>query len=673
MQSIGNMRALSARGTWIASLCALCAAAGCRVTAQGPTPAEKAAEEARVERAVDERLRALFPELADEISRASITRAILEGSATDPSDPDVPTAAIAAIRRGDFDHARGLLGVLVTQSEVAKAREFLSRGELHPAVVVLDRAVHAAPDSAELRIMRGDAELAIMLAENDREFAGRALDDYREAAKKHGGPRAELGASRAAHFLGENDEALVRARAGVDALAGDDLALPLAATPERVLAEATLAVNTPGEAGARAARTALFSAIARAPADAWGWRELSRVELSGGDAQASQLVAERALSFFPDDAALHDAFSTALSRTSGSAALIREYERFAAAHPKSAEAHWRLGRERLASALEALAAKHGEPASFAAAEADFVRCKTVSPARADACAKSIAVARAGLGWSKSQLGDFDGARDAFLSVEDAAQGTAAVELAPGLPSAVAGLAAVGAHYLEAKSGAGGPSLENLEKAARVFDFVHEYDRANPHFAILAASANRDAAVALEIDARGLAAARKIDEANRRLARAREMMERSLAAWKAALALTPDDPRALREAGRVLVDYLQRDPLVARGWLEHAAAIEEERARELSQRTSTDKADARELEEVQSNLSDAYRTLGVLDLTLALDPVAALAWFEKCLATGPDPSEEVSGPNGWLARCREAVDTKHTPRIQDADRWAAPVR
>src|SRR5436190_5579803 len=161
-KSHGSMSAFSARrGPWIALISALCAGAGCRATPQNAPPGAVATEEARVERAVDERLRALFPELENEISRAAITRAVLEGSAADPADPDVPTAAIAAIRRGDFDHARGLLGVLVTQSEVAKAREFLARGELHPAVTVLDRAVHAAPDSAELRIMRGDAELAI--------------------------------------------------------------------------------------------------------------------------------------------------------------------------------------------------------------------------------------------------------------------------------------------------------------------------------------------------------------------------------------------------------------------------------------------------------------------------------------------------------------------------------
>lgn len=151
------------------------------------------------------------------------------------------------------------------------------------------------------------------------------------------------------------------------------------------------------------------------------------------------------------------------------------------------------------------------------------------------------------------------------------------------------------------------------------------------------------------------------------------MERSLSAWQAALALSSDDPRLFCEAGRVLVDYLQRDPALAREWLLRAAQLDEVRVKELSAAAVGDKARARELEEVESNLSDAYRTLGVLDFTLVGDPASALAWFEKCLATGPDPSEEVRGPKGWLARCREAAVAKKNTRIQDVDRWAAPLR
>jgi len=663
-----------------------------------------------VERALDERLRALFPEVQGDFSRAAITRAVLDATPEKTGDPavaaDVPSAAVVAIRRGEYDQARSLLGVLVTQSEVARARGFLASGDLRAAVRVLDHAVATAPESADLRILRADTSSEIVLealrgpraesrapqaesrapqAESRgplvgeaRDHAERALTDYVEAAKKRGGPRAELGASRAALWLERYDEARLHARAGIDALDGQNIVLPGGATPESVWADAMRLGRATQSVPENAkdldeARTASFAALARDPRDPKVWGRLVGVESDRGADTAARSIAQNGLALFPDSSALHEWLAGSVTQSAGREATIREYERFTAAHPTSAPALWTLASERLASAFDEFAAGRANPAAFQAAEADFKACKKTDGTRSAECDARIATTRAGLGFARARQGDLDGARDAFLSVEDAAKGALSTAHAPLAESALAGLAEIGARYIESESGSGGAGLEALEKAARVFDYVHEYDRANVHYARLAASSNRDAAVALEIGARALAAAGKVDEANRRLTRAKEMMERALAGFQAALELQSEDATTLREAGRVLVDYLQRDPTVARGWLAHAAAIDERRVVDMRTRAIDDKGSARALEEIESNLSDAYRSLGVLELTLVGDAASALAWFEICLATGPDAGADVRGPKGWLARCKEALASKRDTRIQDADRWAASLR
>ncbi|MBL8858587.1 MAG: hypothetical protein JNL28_08795 [Planctomycetes bacterium] len=662
----------------------LVAAAGCRGPAVVEAQAAAAAEEARVQRAVDDRLRAIFPEVQGELTRAAILRALLAGGAEESGTDDVPAAAILSIRRGDYDLARGQLGELVTAEEVAKAREFLARDDQRAAVLVLDHAVATAPDSAELRLMRGEAELALAQQTGDLEFARRALADFQEAARLRPGARAALGASRAARVLGDADEALTRAREGIEALAGADLALPGDATPERVWAEAALASGSRSENSGleRETRTALYSAIARAPEDPWAWRQLAHAEFARGDAQSAQQISGRGLALFPEDAVLHATLASALYKSSGREGIIAEYERLAARNPRSARAHWTLGRERLEAALDALAAGKPDARAFRAAEADFARCKALADASKDAlaaeCAEESAFCRTGLGWSLLASGDLDGARDAFLSVDDAAKGRLSADRAPRLESGLTGLALVGTQYVARKNTRDAAGIVALEKAARVFDYLHEYERSNARFAALAAESNRDAAIAIEIDARALTSAGKIDEANRRLARARELMEKALAAYRTAITLAPDDARILRDAGQVLTNYLQRDAETARGWLERSVLLGKTRAERIAaERTAAGAGEAarkfaRELEEVESLLSDAYQILGVLDLTLKGDPVAARAWFEKCLATGPDPSEEVRGPSGWLARATDAIESKRDTRVRDESRWAAPV-
>lgn len=643
---------------------------GCSGPSVRELQALRAAEDERVEQAVDARLRSLFPEVSGEISRRAILEALLECEPVPTAETGVPLAAIAAIRVGDWDLARGLLGELVTEGEVARARELAAKGDPRGAVAVLDHAVATAPDSAELRLLRGDAELAVALAHGDRAYAERALLDYRQAAERHGGPRASLGAARAALSLEKNDEAFAQAREGLEALAGRDLRLPHGPTAERVLADAALAAGAPADE----ARSALFASIARAPEDAWGWSRLAELELERGAAERSRFVARHALALFPDEPALVDALAAALDRSAGKAGVIREFERLTAESPENAGALWKLGHARLEAALDALGARTADPALFVAAEHDFVRCRAAGAPRSPACADEIALARTGLGWARLERGDRDGARDAFLSVEDAKPGALGLDHAPRMASGLAGLAAVGERYVELARTSGAPSLEALEKAARVFDYLHAYTPANALFAAQAARTNRNAAVALEIDARTRDSESARSEAAMTLRRARESMERALACYRSTLESAPDDPRVLFEAGQVLTEYLQRDPDTARAWLARAAKLlEAHRATLPGASASASKDELRELEETESRLSDTYRCLGVLEATLVGDLAAATRWFETCLATGPDPSEDVRGPKGWLARCKEALEHQRDLRPGESQRWAATVR
>ncbi len=686
--------------------------AGCLLfscSAQQPIDeaAARKAEDARVQRAAEARLRSLFPEVQGSITRESLTKAIVASAAPHigsgaTRQAEVPAAAIAAIERGDFATARGLLGELLAHDEIEHARALLAAGDERGALSVLDRAVSIAPDSAELRTLRGETALMVAAESNDKEIVQGALDDFEEAVRQHGGPRALLGASRAARALGQGDKALTYARAGLDALDGADMLVygskgepPIHA--ERVWAQASLdswargPADTNGVHGAASARepvAALHASIGRAADDAWSWQELARVELGSGDAVAAHRVSNRGLSFFPHDGALHASLASALEAIGGQDAVIAEFAKRSTSHPHVAVAEQIEAEARYQSALDALVRKPGDAAAFARAEKLFAQARTDDAALADACRAREALCRTGAGFALLDVNDLEGARTAFLSVEDAQKGALARSDPPRLRSAVIGLDAIAATYVAASqpTNASGSWIESLERAARIHDYLRAYDVNDAHFALAAARENRDAALAIETEARTLASQKKIDEANQRLVRARELMEKSRLAFADAVKLAPLDVTVGQEAGAVLVDYVQRDPDVARGWLEGAAHAGEAKRDALSAQlddpklalddptleAARTKAVRNELEVVRSALADVYQDLGVLYLTLLGDPVRAKQWGEKCLATSPDPPEEVRGKGGLIDLCNEAIEKGTDPRVRDETRWAAPI-
>jgi len=168
------------------------AATGCSTAPVGSAEAaaNKAREEARLRDATEERLRALFPEVEGAITRASIAQVLIRHGDLEIPPDDTPTAAIAAIRRGEFDRARGLLGEIQAQAEIEKARAYLAQNDHAGALAALERAVSIAPDSAELRSMRADSALVVGHDTLDTDLTRAALADYLYAAAHHGGARA---------------------------------------------------------------------------------------------------------------------------------------------------------------------------------------------------------------------------------------------------------------------------------------------------------------------------------------------------------------------------------------------------------------------------------------------------------------------------------------------------
>src|SRR5439155_7669299 len=101
------------------------------------------------------------------------------------------------------------------------------------------------------------------------------------------------------------------------------------------------------------------------------------------------------------------------------------------------------------------------------------------------------------------------------------------------------------------------SSESLERASRIYDYLAEYEPLNADWASSAGDLARSAAVTLKIRADDLAGRDEVDAANRLLARARELAEKSNRSYCTAAKLAPDDVAVAYEAGHLLVSHLQR--------------------------------------------------------------------------------------------------------------------
>jgi tetratricopeptide (TPR) repeat protein len=674
-------------------------------------------------------LHALFPEIQGEITRASIAQALAPETAraTPPPAPSGSTLAgtpdskevrrlqaWTAIQAGDYEGARLILGGLLVEEQLAHARELLATGDARGALATLDRAIEIAPRNARARCLRGAAGLRVGAEDGERGLIEAALADFLAAAREEDSAAAWMGASRSARTLKDMDAALEYARNGMRAWKRNEAGPPLEVPPEHTLVDAAFDAyrvarsagggdTQPPSAEAVHARElfleckqALESLIVRIPGDAWAWQRLSALYQSEGSLSEAQSIALRGLNEAPSDEGLHQRLADASSALGGRAGLLAVYADFNAAHPKVALGEWYPAVAQFDTAVEALLAVGREAGAraeltsaqkaslgaasgaFQSAEKSFARCRALDGRYAAACLAYERLCRDGAGWCAYDAGDLDAAQAAFLSMEDLGPGGLAAELAEKLSSGILGLHSVGAAYAaRAQKENSLASLENLERAGKVYDFLHEYQPENSTWANDSGFFNRDTAVALERKAQAIADQGQIDEANRLLDRARELMDKSYRAYVDAARLEPDDVRIQNDTGLILTYYLQRDIERAEAYLERARELGEKQVPELREQSkapglSAEERDARKrkLEYVESALGDAYQNLGVLALTLKGDPQAARAWFEKCLATGQDPREEVSGKGGYLEQCADAVAGRRNPLVTDKTRWGA---
>jgi tetratricopeptide (TPR) repeat protein len=650
--------------------------------------------------------------------------------ASDPSTSahdvnDRRERARAAIESGDYEEARRVLGALVVEAQIGEARERLARGDARGALAILDRSAEIAPRDARVLCLRGEAALRVGAESNEGGLVESALADYLGVARETDRAEAWLGASRASRWLQRTNEALEYARNGVRAwrsagaanVAGERV---LEIPPERTLAEAgfdayrVARATTPdpsngaaaaGELGTRTkelfdeCKAALDALIARLPNDGWAWSQLSALYESEGSLADARSIALRGLDAAPRDEDLHQRLASITTALGGRAALLSTYAELKSKHPDAALVEWYPAVARFDAAVEELlaaprAAKStveiapalkasfaATRASFQNAEQGFARCRSLDPKYAGACRSYELLCRDGAGWCSYHAGDLDLAQKSFLSMEDLIGGGISAELEQKLASGIVGLHWVGGAYAaRAQTENSLASLENLERAGKVYDFLHEYQPQDAGWANDSGFFNRDTAVALERKAQALAEQGKIDEANRLLDRARELMEKSFRAYADAARLAPDDVRIQNDAGLILTYYLQRDPERALSYLKRAQDLGEKQVPELARQAalpeiSPEERDARKkrLEVVETALGDAYQNLGVLALTMNGDPKTARMWLEKSLTIGQDAREEVSGKGGYLEQCDAASAGRSNPIVDAETRWGAPKR
>ncbi len=644
----------------------------------------------------DRALRDLFPELEGPVTREAIERALA------PPRAGLQAETLAAIESGDLDRAKRLLDVLVAEQHRLRAEGLLARGDARAALAVLDRAVGLAPDSDSVRALRAEAALRVGIEDRERELVDASLSDFLRAAHGSAGASAWLGASRAALWLADRDAALEYARAGMHALESEPphAGAPSVA-PARTLAEASLAAyEAARESKAIAEATgsdldavdaagrkmtdafdeacrALETLIGQQPADPWAWERLAWIHESRGEPVAGQRVAWNGLALLPQNEALHERLSSSSLALGGIEMLDSTYARFRGKHAQIALSEWHPAVAAFDAAVERFATGEETRALFETAGSGFARCRALEESYSEACLSYEVLCRLGVAWCHYRAGELELAHQAFLAMEDLFAGGLAWELQGQMLSGVQGLHHIGSAYAKRIDGRDPNTLESIDDVARagkVYDFLHEYQPSDVNWANNAGFFNRDTALALESKGSALGKQGRFDDANPLLARAREGMEKSYRAYVDAARLAPRDARIQNDTGLILTWYLQRDVELAEQYLQTAVRLGEAQVPELARRAHESNLDASEreartsaLEAVEIALGDAYQNLGVLYLEQRQDAARAKAWFEKSLATGPDPRVEVTGPGGYLELCDRARAGTYAP----PPRWAAP--
>jgi hypothetical protein len=669
---------------------------GCRLARgkEAPPPGDRAAIEAE-NAAANRGLRRMFPAIEGEITPASIATEVERQAAEADPSKGVRADAVRAIREGEYERARDLLGELLAGGLLERARTASAAGDHRGALAALDRALEVAPRSPSILCSRGEAILALSASqpanERDAKLLESARTNFLDAAGRDPGPnvaRAWLGASRADRALGRIGDAADHARRGILAASTpvfEPNAARLADPLRRALAEAVFddysAARSAGlpadaiDARARTTRDALTDLLARTPEEPWPWARLADLaEAQRAPAEARNLAAS-GLRIVPDDRALLEKLAAASRALGGSEAAVEAFDRFCRDHPDVAPAAQELARALYDDAIAGSRKGDDPTARLSAAETASAQCKRLALADGDArlaqsAAEIAAQCRGALGLWKLTHGDKAGAHTAFLSMEDATKGGIALEIPSTGSRGTDGLLRVAEAYGERGE------LDGLEQAAKICDLLHEVDPGNARFAAESGTFHMRSAILLELEGRKLEGQGHTADGERELARAREAMESAYKALAAAARLAPEDERVLTRAGEVLARFLQRDAQDAVAFLEKAVGLGtaklaglRERAAEPGLADAERQARKKLFEDEETLVGDACDFLGTTHLTLVGDAARARDWFVRSKSSGPDPRP---GLEEKIERCDEAISKKTDPRLKDENRWAAPA-
>lgn len=596
---------------------------------------------------------------------------------------DVAASAVQSIEAGELERARELLDDLVLAERMDRARRELASGAPEDALTAIDEALAMAPEDPAVRLLKADASLRLAEAKIAAGGAsggliegslGDALDFYLGAGES---AHALFGASRAAWLLGRADEGLAYARRGLVELAPEEEGAAalgeLAQRPHRIYAEQVFTAY----ARARAEETeasralalesedALTRLLGREMSDPWAWQRLSDLYEWESRPSEARRVCQLGLKHTPEDAGLLERLARTSASLAGPGATAELLETHLVAHGPIPAARWHLAVARFQVALAGLKAEPRELASapFEAAEAEFRALGLDAPEFAAGALGYQIVSRLARGWCAFHAGDLAQAASTFLGLNELAERGIEWTLPGELENGIQGLFMVAdAHG----------AREDKLAAGEVFEALHHLQPDQYLWANNAGFFLRDAAFELELEGRrlcraargrltnpealaelraraGLAseAAGSAEEcaafaraADERLARAREIMERSWQAYRPAAELAPRDVRVVNDAALVLVYYLHHDL----EWAEQALLrcvelggpeVEAKRAL-LAVEESPERASALEAELalLTEAWGDAHQNLGVLAWVHRKDAASAARWLEKSLEIWP---------------------------------------
>jgi tetratricopeptide (TPR) repeat protein len=623
-----------------------------------------------------------------------------ESSATELADE-----AIRLIEEGRLEAARGVLDRLLLADRLERARAHLAAEQPEDALTEIDAALAIAPADRALQLVKADASLRLAEAQIRVGGNGMLIQGALEDALAYYGRAGEsahalFGASRAAWWLARPKEALAFARRGMAQRGADEgLTSAFGVPPERIYAEQVYAAYASARAEARPeagellreSEEALAKVLGRTSDDPWAWGTLSDLWEWEGQLASSKDALERGLVRAPADAGLLARLARVTRALEGPEGAVRAFERFTAANPSVVAGRWELA---VARFDQALARYEGEPRvldpqPFEGIEAEFRALRAGAPEFAQGALGYEVVCRLARGWCAFHAGDLARARGAFLSMNELFERGVEWALPGRLESGIQGLFFVADAY----------SQDDALAAGETFETLHALQPDQYLWANNAGFFLRDAAVALEREARAFCAAARGEIVNaealselrqraglaradsgergafarladERAARARAIMERSWRAYQPAAELAPSDVRVVNDAALVLTYYLHHDLELAESLflrcVEMGGPQLEEKRKALALEADPARAEAleAELELLTEAWGDAHQNLGVLAWFHRGDAAAARPWLEKSVEIWPERPEVL---NSFLPQVRG----ERAPDRDDFLAWAKP--